>query len=177
MVSVLQFHQISVAVFDFIWGLDQKLHKISPKTFELLKFWLITVGQAADNPVALEQTSCKVPCIMDIVELWLGDGIYVLSAFLGSSSPASLQGYTPYNHHLHHHHHHMLPAPIPAWEAKQQAVITQSAHSQLVSRPHLQTGKHLRNVGLKYCETPCWNSADAGVKLFHRVESDHPEPT
>lgn len=67
----------------------------------------------------------------------------MLSAFIGSSSPASLQGYTPYNHHLHAAvapHHHMLPAPMPAWEAKQQAVITQSAHSHLVSRPQLQTG-------------------------------------
>ena len=93
---------------------------------------------------------CPSVCLRGSTGSAVGDGICVLSAFLGSSSPASLQGYTPYNyHHIlpaaaaagHHHHHHMMPpAPISAREAKQQAIITQSAHSQLVSRPHLQTG-------------------------------------
>ena len=110
----------------------------------------------------------------------VGDGICVLSAFLGSSSPASLQGYTPYNyHHIHpaaaaaghHHHHHMMPpAPISAREAKQQAIITQSAHSQLVSRPHLQTGNksthqstRTRLLGLQ--------STQLRYKYWLRVES------
>ena len=104
---------------------------------------------AADIHVCL--SVCLTDCLIGSSGSAVGDGICVLSAFLGSSSPASLQGYTPYNyHHIHpaaaaaghhHHHHHMMPpAPISAREAKQQAIITQSAHSQLVSRPHLQTG-------------------------------------
>lgn len=43
--------------------------------------------------------------------------------------------------------HPLLPTPISAWEAKQQAVVAQSAKSHMINRPQLQTGER-QVVGL-----------------------------
>ncbi|XP_067946869.1 serine/threonine-protein kinase LATS2-like isoform X2 [Watersipora subatra] len=70
---------------------------------------------------------------------------YPESPSSGSSSPASLQG----SHYLHPAAQHMHPAPTPiqAWETKQTSVITHSARSQVLPRPHLHTDPQFQITG------------------------------
>lgn len=94
------------------------------------------------------------------VHRWLARCLLAFST--GSSSPASLKShgssYSYGTHYLYPGQHVLpLPTPISAWEAKQQSVVTHSARSHAVSRPHLHTGNGSQGYGERYKYTWQWH--------------------